>query len=276
MARAGVTLAFVPPHAFNRLLATGGPFPPSLRRIVVGGGEITPERAIAAERALNCEVWNSYGSSETGSIAHHRPALTPEERGVVGHPYADIELRFVGEGGRDRKAEAGGELMLRPPMHTRALDFPSLRPLGDADGWIATGDLAHLRPDGLLVLDGRKAELLNVGGNKHAPAHFEDLARGFAGIRDLAAFRVVAPEGGDHVGLAIVPDKGFDVAAFGALLGQRLGARYPFHVMAVPELPFTEAGKIDRRLLAASFAAATARTSPDAATQEEVTGSRPG
>lgn len=253
MDRQGVTLALVPPASFRRLLAAveaGAPCPKSLNRIMVGGGEVSPALAARAEELFGAEVFLSYGSSETGAIAHARPAEMPDLSGRVGRPYPDFDLRFADEAGATVDPATGGELWLRVPEDIRVTEFPTGAPLVDAEGWVATGDLCRLLPDGCLQLIGRRSELLNIGGNKRAPQLFEDLVRGFPGLSEVAAFRLPEPGGGDRLGLATVAGPGFDQGALAAFLSERLGPRYPFQIVPVAAIPVTPTGKTDRKRLA--------------------------
>ncbi|RYI06736.1 MAG: long-chain fatty acid--CoA ligase, partial [Acetobacteraceae bacterium] len=97
---------------------------------------------------------------------------------------------------------------------------------------------------------GRRSDFLNIGGNKRAPHWFEAMLAGHPSVGEVAAFRLPDPGGGDQVGLAVVPGPGFDLQALTGSLAARLGPRYPFTIIEVAAIPFTAAGKTDRRLLA--------------------------
>jgi acyl-coenzyme A synthetase/AMP-(fatty) acid ligase len=272
MAAGGVSTALLSPWNFRRLLGAvegGAPAPASLRRIMVGGGEVAPHLAARAEALFGAEVCLCYGSNETGSIAHVRPAEQPDIPGRVGRPYLDFDHRFVDESGALADPTTGGELWLRVPEAIRVTEFPSGAPLTDADGWVATGDICRRLSDGALQFLGRRSELLNIGGNKRAPQWFEALVQGQPGIADVAAFRLPDPGGGDVVGLAVVPGPAFDAAALGAWLAEKLGPRYPFRVVNVATIPVTAAGKIDRTGLSAHVQALAVTRSESLFQKEE-------
>ena len=253
----GVETAYLAPWNFRRMLdaaEAGAVKPRNLRRIVTGGGELAPALAARAEHIFRAEVILSYGSSETGSIAHARPAAYPDVQGYTGKPYDDLELRFQAEDGSSADPATGGELWLKTPRTIQVQEFPSGKALTDAFGWVATGDLCRLLPDGGLQFLGRRSELLNIGGNKAAPQQFEALARRVPGLVDVAAFRLPEDSGGDKLGLAVVPGPGFDARLFAAQLNLLLGPLYPFEVFIRSALPATSAGKVDRRQLTADHA----------------------
>jgi acyl-coenzyme A synthetase/AMP-(fatty) acid ligase len=258
MDRFGATDAYVSPYNFARLLDAAEATavrPRALARVTVGGGEVSPTQAIRGETLLGCEVRNSYGSNETGSIASHRPALTPDMRGIVGKIYSDLEFRFSDDTGRTCDPETGGEISIKVPAECRARDFPSSAFLGDAEGWVATGDIGRLLPGGELQLLGRKSEFLNVGGTKCAPAVFEAALGGFPGVSELVAFRAPALSGIDHVGLAVVAGEGFSLGRFRAFVQEKLGRLYPAEISVLARIPTNAAGKIDRGRLTSDYLA---------------------
>lgn len=256
MAAHSVSTALLSPWNFRRLLAAveaGAPAPSSLRQIMVGGGEVAPAYAARAEALFGAEVYLCYGSNETGSIAHARPAETPDLPGRVGAPYPDFDHRFTDDAGAAVDPLAGGELWLRVPEAIRVTDFPSGAPLTDAEGWVATGDICRRLSDGALQFLGRRSEFLNIGGNKRAPQWFEALLQGKPGVTDVAAFRLPDPGGGDRLGLAVVPGHGYDQALLADWLSGKLGPRYPFQIIEIASIPVTSAGKTDRSALSRHF-----------------------
>lgn len=249
-------IAYLSPYNFGVLLdesSRSGEAPRSLARIVVGGGGLHPRVAARGEAQFGCRIINSYGSNETSSIASVRVVETEGRAGVVGRPYPDMAIAFRADGDPDADPQKGGEILVRPPDAVRSVEFPGGRMIGDADGWIATGDIGRMTDDGLLQIVGRIHEMLNVGGNKRAPSHFEDIAIGLPGVARVAAFAVPAEDGTDVVGLAVVGRDGFDIRHFAQAMQARFGPTYPMQIGEVDELPSNSGGKIDREALKTLF-----------------------
>ena len=85
--------------------------------------------------------------------------------GTVGRPRAEVDLRIVDEAGAALPAGEVGEVVCRSPAMMRGYwRDPDLTAAAiDADGWLHTGDLGRLRPDGNLVLVGPAARRCTSG-----------------------------------------------------------------------------------------------------------------
>jgi long-chain acyl-CoA synthetase len=256
MDRRGVVAAYLSPFNFNRLLETSKSTdkrPRCLELLVVGGGAVSVETAIEAERHFGAILMNSYGSNETGSIASCRLAQSAGMPGVVGKLYDCFDIRFTGPDGSQRNPEKGGEMHIWVPPELRVVNYPSMTPVCNPEGWVATGDIGRILPDGQICLTGRKSEFLNVGGTKRAPAFFEEIASAHPLVKTAIAFRAPVENGMDHVGLAIEPGHGFQLDEFGRFMVARLGPTFPLHIAVVDSIPVNTAGKIDRGQLTNQF-----------------------
>lgn len=262
MRRCAATAIYASPFNFKRLLSAveqGEAAPEGLELVIVGGGGVAPDLAQRAEVAFGCPLRNTYGSSETGSIADHRPASRPDLPGAVGRVYEDLEYELRDEAGAPVAPGAEGELFLKVDHVSAVRDYPAMTRLWDGGGWLGTGDIGRLTEDGILCLTGRRSEFLNVGGTKRAPSYFEALAGALPGVVDVLAFAAPDRDGTDQVGLAVVGGPGFDLAQFARQLGERLGPRFPLQIAPVAEIPVTDAGKPDRKCLSDAFRAHQAR-----------------
>lgn len=112
------------------------------------------------------EVW---GMSETTGCA---TVSTPSDFrvGAVGRPIPGMQLRLAGD----------GEIFVRGPvvfLGYLAADGQIVSAV-DEDGWLATGDIGTLDPDGFLTITDRKKELLITSSGKNiAPSRIEGMLR---------------------------------------------------------------------------------------------------
>jgi o-succinylbenzoate---CoA ligase len=196
----------------------------ALFHTVVLGGSPPPD-------GLPPNVVTTYGMTETGS-------------GVVydGRPLDGVEV----------DVDQAGEIRLRGPMLLRAYRDGTV-PL-DGAGWLRTGDLGSLDPDGRLTVAGRKSDLIVSGGENIWPGPVEDAIRAHPGVADVAVAGRPDPEWGEAVVAWVVPadpDEPPALADLRALVADRV-ARFaaPRRLVITGELPRTSIGKVRREALA--------------------------
>jgi O-succinylbenzoic acid--CoA ligase len=163
---AGATLVSLVATALRRV------DPTRFRTVVLGGAAPPPD--------LPPNVVTTYGMTETGS-------------GVV---YDGRALDGV-----DVRLDSGGEIHVRGPMLLRAYR-DGTDPL--VDGWFATGDLGRWGPDGRLVVDGRRSELIISGGENVWPEPVEAVLGQHPSVADVAVGGTTDPEWGQIVTAYVV------------------------------------------------------------------------
>jgi len=118
-------------------------------------------------------------------------------------------------------------------------------------GWVHSGDLGIVRPDGYLQVTGRSKELYKSGGELVMPKEIEDLLTQHPGVSQAYAVGVADERWGD-VGCAwIVPEPGasVDAAELLALCKDKLARfKVPKYIMFTDarELPTTPTGKVQK------------------------------
>jgi O-succinylbenzoic acid--CoA ligase len=169
-----VTLVSLVPTMLSRLLDAGLQAPPTLRRVLLGGGPIAPALLTRAHEA-RVQVSPSYGMTEACSqIATDGVALLGTE----------LEIAL------------DGEILVRG----RTVAAGALGP----DGWLHTGDLGAFDDEGRLVIAGRKADTIVTGGENVAPVEVEAVLLEHADVLDAAVFGRADPEWGEAVVAQVV------------------------------------------------------------------------
>jgi fatty-acyl-CoA synthase len=111
-------------------------------------------------------VAETVGRQKLGGLA-----ALPGMNGELAH-YRTVDP-FTGE---PLPPGAEGELSVRGPIVTHGyLNDPERTAAVIDDGWLRTGDLGRVRPDGYLELTGRSSELFKVGGELVAPKQVEEV-----------------------------------------------------------------------------------------------------
>ena len=126
----------------------------------------------------------------------------------------------------------------------------------DEDGWLDTGDLGYLTPDGEVVVVGRTKDVIIVSGRNISPTVIERAAADVAGVRtgSVAAVSYARPDGRE--GIAVVAESELhDHADESQRIHDEI-TRSVFDAVGVPvsavtligkgELPKTTSGKIRR------------------------------
>jgi long-chain acyl-CoA synthetase len=129
------------------------------------GAAPTPPEVLLFFDAIGIEVLEVWGMSETTVIS----TLNPPGRarfGTVGRPLPGIEVKLAED----------GELLVRGPTVMKGYrNMPEkTAETIDADGWLATGDVAEIDADGYVRIVDRKKELIiNAAGKNMSPANIE-------------------------------------------------------------------------------------------------------
>ncbi len=219
-------------------------------RIETAGSSVSPSLLERVERALNCPVTVMYGCSEVGTISVAPPRGSDYEPGLVGSPMKGYEVEIRGPQGETLSVGESGRIFVRAPRTVRIGPYLNAEGPFDPDGWLGTGDMGRIRPDGQLVHEGRANDLINVGGTAYLPQVFEAVALGHPGVLQAAACGLPAAEGYDHVGIAVTAGEPLDLDALAAVLRAAFPSVLGYRVVQVEALPLLDAGKIDRRGLA--------------------------
>ena len=176
VARHQVEVLPATPSFLNLLLLHGalGRHDLSSLRLVPYGAEPMPAGLLARLRAAlpGVEFVQRFGTSETGTL----PVRDREARLLLDRSDAGFAWKIVED-----------ELWIRTPA--RALGYLAGDTGGfDAEGWFRTGDLAEQRADGTVAILGRRAELINVGGEKVLPGEVEGVLLAHPEVADCRVF----------------------------------------------------------------------------------------
>jgi long-chain acyl-CoA synthetase len=115
------------------------------------------------------------------------------------------------------------------------------------DGWLRTGDLGRLGPDGYLTLAGRSKELIVSGGSNVYPREVEDVLVAHPGVAQAAVIGRPDAEWGEVVVAVVVPapDTTLDPAELDRhCLAHIARFKRPRRYEIVPDLPRNAYGKV--------------------------------
>jgi mycobactin salicyl-AMP ligase len=259
IARHGVTVTALVP-ALAKLWAQAcdwEPDPPkSLRLLQVGGAKLEPDDASRIRIALTPGLQQVFGMAE-GLLSYTRLDDAPElVENTQGRPLcADDELRIVDGAGAPVGNGEEGELLVRGPYTLNGY-FRAERDnerCFDPDGFYRSGDLVRQRDDGYLVVTGRIKDVICRAGETIAAADLEEQMLSHSAIFSAAAVALPDPYLGEKICAAVVfTGQPVSLAQLNAYLGERGVAAHarPDMLVAMPALPTTPIGKIDKKAIA--------------------------
>jgi long-chain acyl-CoA synthetase len=162
-------------------------------------------------------------------------------------------VRVVDETGALMPPGQEGMVLVRTPVSVGGyLDTSGQSETAFRDGHFDTGDIGYRAKDGMLVITGRKKEVLNLGGDKVSPHLIENAVASFRGVREAGAFAMPNDVGVEEVWSFIVHGEALDKEALHRHCRDRLTQTHvPVRFISVPELPRNADGKLQRRRLAA-------------------------
>jgi acyl-CoA synthetase (AMP-forming)/AMP-acid ligase II len=240
----------------------------ALRHVRTGWATGTPAilHSIADEVGVPGVV-GCYGISEASPNVTMSPCDdTPEHRlETIGLPQPWTAVR-IWDAERERGLETGevGEITVRGHGLMKGYyDKPQETADALRGGWLHTGDLGLVRPDGYLEFHGRAKDIVRAGGENISCAEVENAIYALGGV-ELAALVGVDDERYGQLPVAVVkpsadgPD--WTPERMIEQLRERLaGYKVPRRVLFMDELPLTESGKVRKGPLAESIRPALER-----------------
>jgi acyl-CoA synthetase (AMP-forming)/AMP-acid ligase II len=267
--REGITNAMVVPTMLARICdaleADGGDLP-TLRALSYGGAR-TPATVLARAMTLlpDAAFTNAYGLTETSSTIavlgpdDHRAArdgdpVATTRLGSAGRVLPGVEVEVRDPMGAALPVGEPGEIWVRGEQVSG--EYAGREAPLDADGWFPTRDRGWLDADGYLFIEGRSDDTIIRGGENIAPAEIEEVLLQHPGIAQCAVVGVPDDEWGQRVAAVVVlrPGAGLDAAEVQDFARRSLrGSKTPEIVSFVEALPFTETGKLLRRVVQAEL-----------------------
>lgn len=227
----------------------------ALRVAITSTAPASPELIRRMVTTLGCMVVVRFASTESGPATSTRPEDSPETvSATLGRPLPDAEIGIT-DADADASAVPAGEIgnvRVRHPGSMRGYwnDEEQTAKTLSADGWISTGDLGYLTPEGNLVISGRSTEMYIRGGYNVYPREIENALANHPAVREVAVVGVPAPVIGEQGVAVIVPSDPGAPPTLEAireyLRGQIADYKLPEVIRIVPELPLTAFMKVSR------------------------------
>jgi len=218
-----------------------------------GGTALVKATAERWESLTGCRIVEGYGLTETSPVASTNPYGQLARLGTVGIPVAGTAFKVIDDDGNELPLGERGELCIKGPQVMRGYwqQPEATAQTLDAQGWLKTGDIAVIDPDGFTRIVDRKKDMIIVSGFNVYPNEIEDVIMGHPQVANCAAIGVPDERSGEAVKLFVVPrEGGLSVDELKAYCKANFtGYKVPKHIVLRESLPMTPVGKILRREL---------------------------
>ena len=230
----------------------------ALRIGVVATAPAPPELVERVSARLGCALVVRYAMTESPSITGTEPGDPPHvSYRTVGRPQPGVEVELRDDTGASVPAGTVGRVHVRSACVMRGYwNAPELTAEAlDADGWLRSGDLASLDPEGNLVLVGRADDLYIRGGYNVYPLEVEHVLTEHPAIAEAAVLGESAPVIGE-IGVAfVVPAAGCEAPSLEELrawsAARLADYKAPDRMVVLEALPRTPMAKVDKDALRA-------------------------
>lgn len=159
-----------------------------VKSVLVAGQAISWQLRRAFEERYRVPILVNYGSTEAGHIAGWTSRDMKADLwkpGSAGKIYPDVELEIRDEDGNALPTRAEGEVVVRSALTRGYVDDAQASQELVRDGWVHTGDIGYVDPDGVLFLVGRKRDMIKCGGFQVWPEEIEDELREHPLVNDV-------------------------------------------------------------------------------------------
>lgn len=271
IARHRVTVTAGVPTIWKSLLpmARSGTADLSSLRLVGVGGSASPRALIEAYDDLGIDYLQIWGMTETGPVACvsrprrgqdglDREAILDikEKTGTI---IPGLEARITGPTGEGLANDGKdvGELEVRGPWIASGY-YESETPEKFNDGWLRTGDMAVMEPDGYFRIVDRAKDLVKSGGEWISSVELEGHLLAHPEVADAAVVGLPHPRWDERPVAVIVPedpDAPPTLDDLHTFLLERVAKWWlPDEVAYVDEIPKTSVGKLDKKVMRADLA----------------------
>ena len=229
----------------------------SVRYIQSGGQRLQPEVRLRTKELIpSCFVQENFGMSE-GALFFVRIDDPEDVRlETVGRPVSpDDEIRLIDDDGKDVPFGVVGEMCARGPYTLRGYyGAPEHNAkVFTRDGFYCSGDLMRQHPSGNYMVEGRKKDLINRGGEKISAEEIENLILQHTAVQNVACVAMPDPDMGERMCACVIlkPKQPLTLDALVAFLKTKEIAKYklPERLETMADFPLSTFGKVSKKSL---------------------------
>jgi fatty-acyl-CoA synthase len=240
----------------------------NLKAMVCGGS--APPRAMIKwfEANIGVNFIHAWGMTETsplGVLNHLKPKMHdwPREKQLdvkqrAGLVAPGLEIRIVDDEGNEvpHDGVAMGRLLIRGPWIASAYFKETPTEEKFPDGWLDTGDVATLDPEGYMAIADRSKDLVKSGGEWISSVDLENSIMAIPGVAEAAVIAVFHPKWQERPLACVVKKPGVEITKeqiYDHLLQHFAKWWMPDDILFIDAVPKTSVGKFDKKVLRDQF-----------------------
>ncbi len=232
----------------------------SIDACISGAAPLAPEVQNAFEEVTGGRVVEGYGLTEASPVTHCNPVHGERRNGTIGLPFPSTDARVVHPAsGEPLEVGEVGELEVRGPQVMAGYwERPDETAAALHEGWLRTGDMATMSPDGYFTIVDRRKDIVIVGGINVYPREVEEVLLAHPAVREAAVIGEPEERHGEVVHAYVVLEPGASATEAELRKHCRTNlSRYkvPAAIEIRDELPKTMIGKVLRKDLRAELLA---------------------
>ncbi len=201
---------FAAPTMIVRLLASpAARMPANLKTITYGGAPMYVADALRALELFGPRLYQLYGQGESPMTITGLPQALHAERAhprylerlaSCGFARTGVEVRVVDDALRDLPPGEVGEIVTRSDCVMAGYwGNPEATAKALRGGWLHTGDLGSLDPEGFLTIRDRSKDMIISGGSNIYPREIEEVLLGHPAVAECSVVGRAHPEWGEEV-----------------------------------------------------------------------------
>ncbi len=222
----------------------------SIKACISGSAPLMKQTKEHFEQLTGGRIVEGYGLSEAPTATHCNPVKNENRMGSIGLPLPDVDAKIVSleDGETELPAGIPGELVIKSPQVMQGYhNMPQETAIALRNGWLYTGDIARMDPDGYFYIVDRKKELIKPGGMEVWPREVEEVIGSHPDVAEVAVAGIPDDYRGETVKAWIVARSGSTLTQAEILnwCRDRLAPfKIPTHIEFRQQLPRSTVGKV--------------------------------
>ncbi len=230
----------------------------SVRVCISGASSLPPQIQNQFMQITGGFLAEGYGLTEASPVTHCSPVdstMRTVKVGSIGLPLPDTDARIVDLETGQKTLNQGetGELAVKGPQVMKGYwQRPEETALVLRDGWLLTGDIAHMDKDGYFYITDRKKDLIKTKDYSVYPRELEDILYEHPAVKLCAVVGKPDPKSGEVPKAFIVLKEGATASAdkIMVFVNDKVAPYKAIREVEFrKELPISSAGKVLKRLL---------------------------